>query len=287
MSSQNPFDLPGVEIHWCPGCGNYGALRVLKETLLESGLTPDQVVIVTGIGQAGKTNHFMNANSFNGLHGRYLSTALGIKASNPTLKVIAISGDGCTYSEGGNHFIHAIRYNPDILNIVHNNGVFGLTKGQASPTSAKGYVTRAQAFGVYNTPINAPAIAIALGASFVARAFVGDMDKTKEIYKEAMNNKGYTLIEMFSPCVSFNHVNTFQWYKENTCYLDEAHDPMDQAAALNVVLREGKLALGVIYRNPTLTTFNQNIRIYETDDRPLYTRDVDMEKIKELVDSFR
>jgi 2-oxoglutarate ferredoxin oxidoreductase subunit beta len=283
--SSTEFDLPGIDIHWCPGCGNYAALRILKESLTEEGYRPDNVVIVTGIGQAGKTNHFMNANGFNGLHGRYLSTALGVKASNPRLKVIAISGDGCTYSEGGNHFLHTIRYNPDIVNIVNNNGVFGLTKGQASPTSQKGVVTKANAFGVYNEPINAPAMAISQGASFVARAFVGDVEQSKEIYKEAMRNKGYSLVEIFPPCVSFNHVNTYEWYKANTYYIDETHDPSDQMAALDLVLHGEKIALGVLYRNPSLTTFNENIRIYENDDRPLYERDVDMDKVQQLLDS--
>ena len=112
-----------VEIHWCRGCGNYSALRIMKESLIELDYKPNEIVIVSGIGQAGKFPHFMTANFYNGLHGRYLSTALGIKASNPKLQVIAISGDGCTLSEGGNHFLHTIRYNPDIVNLVHNNAV--------------------------------------------------------------------------------------------------------------------------------------------------------------------
>ena len=170
-----------VEIHWCPGCGNFSALKILKESLIELEIKPNELVIVSGIGQAGKFPHFMKSQSFNGLHGRYLSNALGIKAANPDLQVIAVSGDGCTYSEGGNHFLHAIRYNPDITNIVHNNMVYGLTKGQGSATSQIGMKTKVQITGVYNTPFNPLAVAIGLGASFVARAYIGDASVGKNV----------------------------------------------------------------------------------------------------------
>ena len=152
--TKTEFDPPDdLEIHWCPGCGNYSAIKIMKEALSEQGIKPNNLVIVSGIGQAGKFPHFMKAQSYNGLHGRYLSAALGIKVANPELYVIAVSGDGCTYSEGGNHFIHTIRYNPDIVNIVHNNQVYGLTKGQASPTSQLGFKTKVQVFGVINATL--------------------------------------------------------------------------------------------------------------------------------------
>jgi 2-oxoglutarate ferredoxin oxidoreductase subunit beta len=164
-------------------------MKIMKDTLTELGIKPKDFVLVSGIGQAGKFPHFMKSQSYNGLHGRYLSAALGIKAANPELHVLAVSGDGCTLSEGGNHFLHTIRYNPDIVNIIHNNMVYGLTKGQASPTSQLGFKTKVQVFGVINEPFNAVAVAIALNASFVARAFVGDIEKTKEILIKAINHK--------------------------------------------------------------------------------------------------
>ncbi len=223
----NIFDK-NVQIHWCPGCGNYSALRIMKESLTELKFEPKDIVIVSGIGQAGKFPHFMTANFYNGLHGRYLSAALAVKASNPNLEVIAISGDGCTLSEGGNHFLHTIRYNPNITNLISNNSVYGLTKGQASPTSMLGFKTKTQTFGVINEPFNSPAVAISLNASFVARAFVGDVEETKKILKQAIQHKGYALIDLLSPCVSFNKVNTFKWYKDNSYYLDETHDPLNR-----------------------------------------------------------
>ena len=276
-----------VEISWCPGCGNYSALKIMKETLIDLGIKPHRFVLVSGIGQAGKFPHFLKAQSFNGLHGRYLSAALGIKASNPKLTVIAVSGDGCTLSEGGNHFLHTIRYNPNIVNIVHNNQVYGLTKGQASPTSQLGFKTKVQVFGVINEPFNALAVAISLNASFVARAFVGDIEKTKELLKKAIHHKGYALIDLLCPCVTFNRVNTFQWYKENSYYIDDAHDPYDQVKAIKLALNTSRLALGILYKNPNRRPYSENVRIYSEDKRPLYQRDLDREKFNQLLESLR
>jgi len=285
--SSKEFDLDEVEISWCPGCGNYNALKVMKEALTDLRIKPHEFVLVSGIGQAGKFPHFIKAQSYNGLHGRYLSAALGIKASNPELTVIAVSGDGCTLSEGGNHFLHTIRYNPDIVNVLHNNQVYGLTKGQASPTSQLGFKTKVQVFGVINEPFNALAVAISLNASFVARAFVGDLDKTKEILKQAINHKGYALIDLLCPCVTFNRVNTYQWYKERSYYLDETHDPFDRMKAMKLVLDPNKFALGVLYKNPKRKSYHENVQIYNDDKRPLYQRDLDKDKFNQLLESFK
>ncbi len=284
---ENPFDLKGIEIQWCPGCGNFSAMRIMKESLVELNIKPKDLVIVSGIGQAGKFPHFMKAQSYNGLHGRYLSAALGIKAANPELTVIALSGDGCTYSEGGNHFLHTIRYNPNITNVVHNNQVYGLTKGQASPTSQLGFVTKTQVFGVINEPFNAPAVAISLNASFVARAFVGDIEKTKEILKRAIQHNGYALIDLLCPCVSFNRVNTFKWYKKNSYYIEDSHDPYDQEAAMKLALDARKFPLGVFYINPNRRPYEENVRIYNEDKRPLYKRDLNLDKFNDLLKTFQ
>jgi len=284
--SKTEYDLE-TEIHWCPGCGNFSAMKAMKETLTDLGIKPKDFVLVSGIGQAGKFPHFMKSQSFNGLHGRYLSVALGVKAANPELHVIAVSGDGCTYSEGGNHFLHTIRYNPNIINIVHNNMVYGLTKGQASPTSQLGFKTKVQVYGVINEPFNTVAVAIALNASFVARAFVGDMETTKEVLKKAINHKGYALIDLLCPCVTFNKVNTFQWYKANSYNLDDSHNPYDQESAMKLALDTNKLALGVLYINLNKNTYEENVRIYDNDKRPLYQRDLDKNKLNEILNTFR
>ena len=206
------FDAGKTDIAWCPGCGNFQIRKAVMAALADLALDPREVVLVSGIGQAAKIPHYVRAHVFNGLHGRALSPATAIKAANPNLTVIAISGDGDMYGEGGNHFVHTIRRNPNITNVVHNNMVYGLTKGQASPTSQRGFKTPVQVAGVSMEPFNPLSAAIALDAGFVGRAFSGDVDRTTEILKRAIQHKGYALVDVFQPCFSFNKVNTFQWF---------------------------------------------------------------------------
>ncbi|PIS28499.1 2-oxoacid ferredoxin oxidoreductase [Candidatus Saganbacteria bacterium CG08_land_8_20_14_0_20_45_16] len=235
-------------IAWCPGCGNFGILNTLKQALAELNLKPQDICLVSGIGQAAKIPHYLDC-FFNGLHGRALPSATAIKAVNPKLTVIAESGDGDMYGEGGKHFIHTIRRNPDITNLVHNNMVYGLTKGQASPTSQCGFMTPVQVSGVSEMPFNPIAVAISLDASFVARAFSADIEQTKEIIKAAIQHPGYALVDILQPCVSFNKVNTYQWFKDNTYYLEKEHNPCDRQAALKWALENEKFALGIFYKS--------------------------------------
>lgn len=272
-------------IAWCPGCGNFGILDSLKKVLNGLDVQRENVVFVSGIGQAAKTPQYLNAHYFNGLHGRALPVATAIKAANPGLTVIAESGDGCIYGEGGNHFIHTIRRNPDITNIVHNNMVYGLTKGQASPTSRRGFKTPVQTTGVFVEPFNPLAVAVALNASFAARAFIGDKEETEEIIKRAIEHRGYSLVDLFQPCVSFNKVNTYKWYRDNTYYTDDSYDPRDREGAFRKAIDSERFALGIIYINDTGNTFEDNLPAYETDAEPLYKRDADKKKIMEILRS--
>ncbi|EKF49121.1 ferrodoxin oxidoreductase subunit beta [Thermosipho africanus H17ap60334] len=249
MFSVKIYDISNSDIAWCPGCGNFGILNELKTAFSELELSPNQVVIVSGIGQAAKMPQYVNVNMFNGLHGRTLPVATAIKLVNPSLIVIAESGDGCTYGEGGNHFIHTIRKNPNIVNIVHDNMIYGLTKGQASPTTPKGVKTTLQFDGVFVDPFNPIAVAVALNASFVARTFMGYTDLTIELIKKAIKHRGYSLIDILQPCVTFNKYNTYQWYKENTYILPEDYDPTDRKTAFEIAMDTEKLALGLIYLN--------------------------------------
>ena len=278
------FDFDQIpETDWCPGCGNFSILKVLKQALDELNINPKKLVISAGIGQAAKTSQYVNSNCFNGLHGRALPVATGIKASNPELIVIAEGGDGDMYGEGGNHFIHAIRRNLDIVNIVHDNMVYGLTLGQASPTSRRDTKTTLQLDGVFLEPFNPIAVAISLNASFVARAFSGDMNQLKEILKEAVNHKGYALVDVFHPCVSFNKTNTFKWFKDNTYYVDKNYDNTDKIEAIKKAFETDKLPLGVIYKNEKNKTFNENLNAYKNDNRPLYKRKVNLKKVEKLL----
>src|SRR5512136_2083674 len=244
------YDVEGADVAWCPGCGDFLILKSLKETLADLDISPENLVLISGIGQAGKLPHYLKSNVFNGLHGRSLPAAVAIKAVNPELTVVDVSGDGCMYGEGGNHFIHNIRRNPDITNLVHNNMVYGLTKGQASPTSLQGFKTLVQREGVFHETFSPLAVAISLGASFVARAFAGDVAQTKDIIKKAISHKGYALVDILQPCVTYNKVNTYQWFKENTYYLDASYDPHDRMEAFRRASEVEKLPLGIFYLNP-------------------------------------
>ena len=276
------YDREGIDIAWCPGCGNYSILKTLKMVLAELGIGPRELVLVSGIGQAAKIPHYFKTHFFNGLHGRAVPPATAIKAVNPELTVIAESGDGDMYGEGGNHFIHAIRRNPDITTIVHNNMVYGLTKGQASPTSQLGFKTPVQVKGVFLEPFNPIAVAVALDASFVARAYAGDIEQTKEIIKEAVTHKGFALVDIFHPCVSFNKVNTQTWFKEHTYYLEDSHDSTDRMSAFQRALEKEKFPLGIFYKNSDKVTFVENVGVYSQDKTPLSLRD--SERVKKLND---
>ena len=275
-----------IDMAWCPGCGNFAILDALKQALSELEVKPEGLVVVSGIGQAAKAPHYYRCHLFNGLHGRSLPVATAIKAANPGLVVLDESGDGCMYGEGGNHFIHAIRRNPDVTNLVHNNMVYGLTKGQASPTSLQGFRTPVQREGVFQEAFNPLAVAITLGASFVARAFAGDIAQTKDIIKKAICHKGYALVDILQPCVTYNKLNTYQWFKANTYYLDASHDPYDRMEAFRKASEVKKLPLGVFYLNPKLT-FEERLSVYQESRDPLYKRTPDFNKLSEWIHSKR
>ena len=267
------YDIEGIDIQWCPGCGDFQIMEALKKALADLELAPSEVVLFSGIGQAAKMPHFMKGNFFNGLHGRSISNATGMKAANPEMVVIAIGGDGDMYGEGGNHFLHTIRRNPDVTNLVHNNMVYGLTKGQASPTSPLGFKTPVQVDGVFEEPFNPLAVAIAQGATFVARAFSGYVKETKEIIKQAIRHKGYSLVDIFQPCVSFNKINTHKWFSENTYFLEEGYDPTDKKAAMMKAFEKEPYPLGILYREEGKKTFEENLACYAEDKTPLYRRE--------------
>ena len=287
MIDKKQYDLPaGTDVAWCPGCGNFPILNIVKTALAELGLPPEQVVMVSGIGQAAKTPQYMRVSYFNGLHGRALPPALAIKNVNPSLTVIAESGDGDTYGEGGNHFLHTIRKNPDITNIVHNNMVYGLTKGQASPTSEAGMVTPLQPAGVIIEPFNPLATAIATGATFVARVFSGDIPQAVEIIKKAIQHEGYALVDIFQPCVVFNHQNTFTWFKEHTYYLDETHDATDKMKAMELAFKdaEEKFPLGILYQQTGSVPYHKRVR---SSEEKLFAISVDQKKVKAALEKHQ
>ncbi len=283
------YDMGQIDIAWCPGCGDFLILKLLKQTLSELEIAPEELVMVSGIGQAAKIPHYLRCNAFNGLHGRALPPAFAIQVSNPNLTVIAESGEGDMYGEGGNHFIHTIRRNPNITNIVHNNMVYGLTKGQASPTSQRGFRTPVQVDGVFLEPFNPLAVAVALDASFVARIFVGHHQQAVDVLKKAITYKGYALVDILQPCVSFNKINTFQWFKGNTCQLPDDYDPTSRQEAFRYACQtvdHSKMPLGIFYMNPNKKPYHEETSLYQTDSTPLWQRKPDNCKLNELIRAF-
>ena len=273
------------ETAWCPGCGNFVILECLKTALEQLGKEPSQVLLAAGIGQAANTPQYLNANAFCGLHGRSLPAAIAAKIANETLTVVVNTGDGDSYGEGGNHFLHNIRRNVDITHFVHDNQVYGLTKGQASPTSGLGFMTPVQTDGNLNEPLNPVLLAIACGAGFVARGFTGHKAQLISLMKQAIEYKGYALVDILQPCVSFNKTNTFAWYNERVYELDDTHDAQNKPAAMQKAMEFGeKIPLGILYREEKSTYHQKNAVLRQ--GIPLLERKTDPTLMNRLIASY-
>lgn len=273
-----------TETAWCPGCGNFSILSCLANVLNDLALSPSQVVMVGGIGQAAKTNQYMTANGFSGLHGRGLSAAVGIKLANNKLTVIVNTGDGDSYGEGGNHFLHNIRRNADITHFVHDNQIYGLTKGQPSPTSDACGVTHLGACN-RSIPFNPMLIAIAAGATFAARGFSGNPEHLAKLMKAAIAHKGYALVDILQPCVSFNKVNTYSYYKERVYELDGTYDCTDKLKALEKSMEGGKkIPIGILYEQKGESYEEKRPGLF--DGVPVIDKAIDEPQIQALIKAF-
>ena len=277
-------DFQTFQTAWCPGCGNFGILSCLKTALEDLGKDPYEVLFVGGIGQAAKTPQYISGNSFCGLHGRSLPAAVAAKIANEKLTVIVNTGDGDSYGEGGNHFIHNIRRNVDITHFIHDNQIYGLTKGQASPTTSEGQITGVQVTGSI-TPLNPLMLAIGAGAGFVARAFSGDREHLISIMKEAINYKGYAMVDILQPCTSFNKVNTFSFYKERVYRLEEDYDFSNKAEAFKKAMEfDEKIPIGIIYKEMRTDFSNKNVIL--AGKEPLLDQKTDMQVINKIIHDF-
>ncbi len=282
-------DFGRFETAWCPGCGNFGVLRAVKKALANAGIAPRETLFVSGIGQAAKTPHYLRCNFFNGLHGRGLPVATAAKIANPSLHVIYESGDGCTYAEGGNHFLAAVRRNPGITAVVHDNQVYGLTKGQASPTSDPGFATKAQPGpeGVVWRPFNPLATAILHGVSFAARGYAGRLEHLSGVLERAFLVDGFALVDVLQPCPSFNHKNSFGWFNERVRELGPEHDPTDRDAAIALTESgEEEIPLGVFYENREAKPFEKRHPGAAGTALALAGRDTDRQAVREMMESF-
>lgn len=277
-------DFEGQTPAWCPGCGNFGILTAFKRAVVELGLEPHEITIVSGIGQSGKFPHYMKCNTFNGLHGRTLPVATGMRLANHSMRVAAFAGDGDCYGEGGNHWLHAMRRNADVKLFVHDNQVYGLTKGQASPTSLPGMKTPTQPFGVLIDELNPMAVAVTMGCGFVARGFSGDADQLTGLIKAAFEHRGFSLVDIFQPCVSFNHLNTYQWYRQRVYALEDGYDPTDRAGAYERALEFGdRIPTGVLYRDER-PTYEDRVPLLA--EAPLVRRPFDPSRLEETLAEF-
>lgn len=248
MSSIEGFN--GNTPTWCPGCGDWIIFASLKSALAKIGFDPSSVFLVFDIGCSSNMGDFLNGYAIHGLHGRAIPTAIGMKLANQKIPVIAVMGDGGCYGEGGNHLLHACRGNHDITVLVFDNGVYGLTTGQVAPTAKKGFKSKSTPAGVIETPINPLSLTISQGATFVAQGFAGNQAQLAELIKKGIEHKGFSLINILQPCVSFNPTHSFDYYKEKTYVLPDSYDTGNFKKALEEVAESvlnEKFPLGIIY----------------------------------------
>jgi len=234
---------------WCPGCGLYGIFEAFKRAAAALDLEPEKIVTVTGIGCHGRMNNYFLGYGFHGLHGRTMPLATGVKLANPGLRVVAVSGDGDAYSIGLGHFIQTVRKNIGLTYIVSDNRIYGLTQGQVSPTSDFGSVTLSTPFGSKDFPLDGPALAFAAGGTFIARGFSGDVAGLASLIERGLRHKGFSLIDVLSPCVTHNKLNTYDWFRKHIMRLgdDPAYDPKDKQKAWAALSQPEKIATGLIY----------------------------------------
>jgi 2-oxoglutarate/2-oxoacid ferredoxin oxidoreductase subunit beta len=276
-----------AEIQWCPGCPNFGILQAMKMAFGELQKAPHEICLVSGIGQAAKLPHYLACNFFNGLHGRAIPVALGIQAVNPRLTTLVVTGEGDCYGEGGNHFLHALRRNPDITIAVHNNEIYALTKGQASPTTRLGEKRSLHLKGVEIPPLNMPAIAIVHNCTFVARGFAGDIDHLQELLVKAINHPGLSYVDIIQPCITWG-THPLSWYRERVYKLGPEYDPGNRTMALAKALEgDDGIPLGILYRTAPRKSFGSTFRETRGDSPLAEATGPGQDKIVELLSRFR
>jgi 2-oxoglutarate ferredoxin oxidoreductase subunit beta len=248
-----------AEPDWCPGCGDFGVLSALKMALAELGIQPHEAMVISGIGCSSNLPGYISTYGMHTLHGRALSVATGAQMANHELKIIVTGGDGDGYGIGGNHFIHSMRRNVDLTYIVMNNQIYGLTTGQIAPTSVKGMKTKSTPNGSVENPLSPIPLAIAAGATYVARGYTGQVKHLVELIKGGIEHKGFALIDAFSPCVTFNHDNSHEFFKQRTRKLEDmGHDPTDFAAAMKHGYEwDDEIPIGLFWKRTDLPSLDQ------------------------------
>lgn len=275
----------GEKNTWCPGCGNFGILNGVKQALQQLGVPRDQVVEVSGIGCHGKITDYVNVNGMHVIHGRVLPAATALKLVNHSLTVIGHAGDGDAFGIGLGHFAHAARRNVPISYVIHDNMVYGLTTGQTSPTSQKGFKTKTSPRGTIEFPVNPLTQALTGNASFVARGYAGELKHLIELFKEAFTWPGFALVDVLQPCVTFNRVNTYDFYRKSVYKLEDSnHDASDFTSAYSKALEWGdKIPIGVFFKQKRETYLDAFPALR---DGPLARKELKPD-IRKLIDEFR
>ncbi len=272
---------PRHRIQWCPGCGDFAVLNALKAALTTLELTPTEVLLVGGIGCSGQIRNYLNGNSFYGTHGGALAYALGAKMANPELTVIALAGDGDTLAIGIENFVHICRRDPDVTLAIMNNGVYGLTKGQDSPSAGMGQpeFKVSEEHPPFLDPLK---LALTCGATFVAQSFSGEPKHATEVLVEAVRHPGFAMVNDFSPCVTYNKLNTYDWFRAHVEPVPAGHDPTSQEAAWDLIRefdRREKLPIGILYRHPRQKAAAKRL--------PMWPQELEMIDIEPMLAGFR
>lgn len=278
-----------VKPNWCPGCGDFSVQAAIQKAAANVGLEPEEVAIITGIGCSGRLSGYVNSYGLHSIHGRSLPLAQGVKMANKDLTVIASGGDGDGFAIGMGHTIHALRRNMDMTYIIMDNQIYGLTKGQTSPSSAKGFVTKTTPKGNIEQNIAPLELALSSGATFVAQSFSSDIKELTHIIEEAINHKGFSFVNVFSPCVTYNKINTYDWFKENLTKLAdiEDYDSSNKNQATQTVMDKESMITGIIYQDKETPSYEQQLE--QLDETPLVKKSLKLEEnqFEELVSQFK
>lgn len=277
-----------VKPNWCPGCGDFSVQAAIQRAVANVGIEPHELAVISGIGCSGRISGYINSYGVHGIHGRALPIAQGVKMANKNLTVLAAGGDGDGYAIGTNHTVHAIRRNIDITYIVMDNHIYGLTKGQTSPRSDFGFKTKSTPKGSIESSLHAMEMALTVGATFVAQSFSSDLKELTALIEAGIQHKGFSMINVFSPCVTYNKVNTYDWFKENLVKLSdiEGYDPSNRSQAMQVLMEHHGLVTGLIYQNKEQKSYQELVHGYS--ETPLVHADLNIseDKFNELVKEF-
>jgi 2-oxoglutarate ferredoxin oxidoreductase subunit beta len=278
-----------VKPNWCPGCGDFSIQAAIQRAAANVGLEPEGLALVSGIGCSGRISGYVNAYGFHGVHGRSLPIAQGVKMANRELTVIAAGGDGDGFAIGMGHTVHAIRRNIDMTYIVMDNQIYGLTKGQTSPRSAEGFKTKSTPQGSIESALAPLEVALAAGATFVAQSFSSNLKQLTMIIEEGMKHKGFSLINVFSPCVTFNKINTYDWFKENIVDLEEIpdYDSSNRVMAMTKLMETGGMLTGIIYQDKAKKSYEDMVTGFKPEGIANQNLKITEEEFNKLVAEFK